>query len=140
MVNRPNLFRTGLGTKLLRVIPTAGKFALLARSEISLVIFLASLYAMYPKEIEMYFESAEPLAQMVSEFSRFDVSAGELGATEAVAARFESSLTRVLTKTASRSGASPAELSDFMQTLLSDEEIVAELQKTRNLTPRPSAT
>lgn len=133
-----------LDERLLRAFfEDSRKFALIVQTPITIEIYLTALYRSFPDEVALYLRNPEPLAKLVAEFRQINVSADEIEPMSSpgdparmLNVKIDESLIRLLrmaAKRVSEAGRIRIELSDFMRSLLLDDEIREHLRSKRNL-------
>jgi hypothetical protein len=135
-----------LEERLLRALMhDSSKFARIAASQITVEIYLAALFQLYPNEISPHIENVEPLKLLVEHLGKIDIGIVEIGpAAQSKGAilnlRIDPQLIHCVEASrtiANSDGRSRIELADFMRAIASDSAIRGQLREKRHLIIRP---
>jgi hypothetical protein len=137
------LMSNGLGPRLRMALVESLKFSLVAKSEITVKMFLVSLYKSSPAEVGFFFSGTAPLERLLQELSSIDVSVHEIAPARNRGDRptgpsttLDVKLTDLLVQAAeARRGQEKVsvEIADFMRVLSNDAETVAFLRNDLGL-------
>src|SRR5262249_21759398 len=110
----------GLGPRLRMALMESFKFSLVANSEMTVRLFLVSLYKLSPAEVGFFFSDTAPIEKLLQELSSIDVSVHEItpakapgGPTTGMSNTLNVKLTDLLIRAAEVQHG--AEISDFMR-------------------------